>query len=117
MIFPPITIDGEDSGNVVALNAPFKQHEPERQFERVPSAGCLHFAGMVTYQVDEKFAEVTCGGCGEKLNPMWVLGQLMSRESRYAQFRDGYQEEMKRLSERSRTKCRHCGEMTPISAK
>jgi hypothetical protein len=114
MILPPIILD-EEADNVVELNAPFKRREQARQFERVPLGKCLHYAGQVTYQIDEKLADVTCGGCGEKLNPMFVLAQLMNRESRYAQFRAEYQEEMKRLNERSRTKCQHCGEMTRIS--
>lgn len=116
MILPPIKVD-EEVDNVIALKTPFKRQEPERQFQTVPLSGCQHWAGQVTYQIDEKLADVTCGGCGVKLNPMWVLSQLMGKESRYARYRDDYQDEMKRLSERRRTKCRKCGEMTAISDK
>jgi len=115
MIFPPITLNPE-GGNVIPLNATFKKVETERQFKAVPHSACQHYSEFVTYVIDEKLAEVTCGGCGEKLNAMWVLGQLMNKESRHARFRETYQAEMKRLRERSRTKCRHCGEMTTISS-
>ena len=46
---------------------------------------------------------------------MFVLESLMHQESRWMRTREAYQEEMKRLDERSRTKCQHCGQMTRIS--
>jgi hypothetical protein len=64
----------------------------------------------VTYIIDEAAAEVECSNCKAKLNPMWVLARLAHHETRYR-----YQEEMKRLSERTRTKCDNCGHMTRIS--
>lgn len=48
---------------------------------------------------------------------MFVLKMLMQAESRWNQTRESYQEEMKRLRERSRTKCQHCGQMTRISGR
>lgn len=114
MIFPPIPVDGETE-NVVQLNAPFKQPVPEERYlVRAPRLdACSHWNGP--FLVNETLAEVTCGKCGEKLNPMWVLGQLVAKENRWHEHFARYQEEMKRLAERSRTKCEHCGEMTRIS--
>jgi ribosomal protein S27AE len=109
-ILSPIPLDPD---NVVRLQTEFKQPAPEgRYLVRAPLA-CSHFNGP--FLVDEKAAEVTCGRCKEKLNPMWVLGQLVQKESRWHEHFERYQDEMKRLAERSRTKCRRCGEMTPIS--
>jgi hypothetical protein len=46
---------------------------------------------------------------------MWVLTKLAHKETGYHETERRYHEEMKRLSERSRTKCEHCGQMTRIS--
>jgi hypothetical protein len=69
----------------------------------------------VTYLVDEGAAEVECGHCHAKLNPMWVLSKLAHNETSYHETSKRYHEEMKRLSERTRTKCDKCGHMTRIS--
>jgi hypothetical protein len=73
---------------------------------------CRHDIGFI---VDDKLDSVKCTGCGEKLNPMWALKQLSQMETRWHRAHEQYQDEMKRLKDRSRTKCRYCGEMTPIS--
>lgn len=74
--------------------------------------GCQHTA---SFTVDEKLDTVECSACGEKLNPIWALKQLARMETRWHRHHEQYQEECKRLAERSRTKCQHCGEMTRIS--
>jgi hypothetical protein len=101
----------------------------ERVLDVVRGGGCNHdffFAGdplapggavmrPVTYIVDPAAAEVECSNCKAKLNPMWVLARLAHNETRYHETAKRYQEEMKRLSERARTKCAYCGQMTRIS--
>ena len=69
------------------------------------------------FLVDEKAAEVECADCHEKLNPMWVLTQLSYQENRWHELHARYQDEMKRLAERQKTKCQHCGQMTRISGR
>lgn len=69
----------------------------------------------VVYQIRQGETEVECSNCGTKLDPMWVLQRLASNEHKWHHSRETYQEEMKRLSERSRTQCDHCGKMTRIS--
>ena len=64
---------------------------------------------------DEASDSVECRQCGERLNPMWVIKKMAMKESIAIQNIERYQDEMKRLKDRSRTKCRHCGKMTPIS--
>jgi ribosomal protein S27E len=105
---PPI--DTEQDG-VVQLKVPFKKPVPEDRMLVVEPRKCFHGP----YVIDEAAAEVTCKACGEKLNPMYVLAQLASKESRYHAAAARYQDEMRRLNERSKTKCRHCQKMTPIS--
>lgn len=103
-----ITID--DNVTVFPV-APRKSLGDDRVFTTVPLTTCWH----KRYIVDDKAAEVTCADCNEKLNPMWVLQQLCNAENRYHELRARYHEELKRLGERSRTKCQYCGEMTRIS--
>lgn len=81
---------------------PYEVEKPER---------CSH----ENFIVDNKKAEVECGQCHEKLNPMWVLTVLTDRDHRYHESHSRYQEEMKRLEDRVRTKCQHCDKMTRIS--
>jgi hypothetical protein len=111
---------------VTKLPVKFKaQPSGERVLEVVHGGlrdGCNHSFNIVggqvkhvTYIVDEAAAEVECGGCKAKLNPMWVLAKLAHNETKYHETAKRYQEEMARLSERSRTRCDACGHMTRIS--
>lgn len=108
----------DDDGKIKRLPVRFKSPLPADRtllapFE-VPKPGkCSHF--QVPYIVDPSAAEVECGKCHEKLNPMWVLGQLANTDRRMAAAHEHYQEEQKRLAERRRTMCQHCKKMTRIS--
>lgn len=79
----------------------------------------VHLAGewnrRVTYLIREGETEVECGGCGTKLDPMFVLALMANAETDWLRTREIYVEEMKRLSERKATKCERCGHMTRIS--
>lgn len=108
----------DDADNVKRLPVRFKQPVPEERSLVAPwevgaPSKCNHYS--VGYIVDASAAQVECGKCGEKLNPMWVLGQLASDDRRFAESQKRYQEEMERLSKRARTKCQYCGSMTRIS--
>lgn len=105
-----------DDDKVTRLPVRFKDAAPADRTLVFPhevgkSDGCQH----EKFIVDRAKAEVECGACGEKLNPMWVLVQLCGRDRRFHEAHKRYHDEMKRLSERSRTKCDHCGRMTRIS--
>lgn len=87
-----------------------------------PDTGCNHRRVLrngkfvsVQYLIRPGETEVECGSCGTKLDPMWVLKVLAGEESEWLRVRSLYQDEMKRLNERKRTKCDHCGKMTRIS--
>lgn len=67
--------------------------------------------------VDKALAQVTCRECKEKLDPMYVLVQLAHQETKYHELHERYQDEMKRLGSRQKTKCQHCNQMTRISNK
>lgn len=68
-----------------------------------------------SYLIREGETEVECSLCNTKLDPMFVLRMLAKEETKWLDARKRYQEEMKRLKERERTKCDHCGHMTRIS--
>jgi hypothetical protein len=108
----------DDDNKVAKLPVRFKNPVPEdrtlvRPHEVQKTGGCGHL--YVRYIVDDALAEVECGQCGAKLNPMWVLIRLANEDRRYEESQKRHQEEMKRLSERERTKCFNCGKMTRIS--
>lgn len=96
---------------VIPLNVKFKKPPPEGLTLIRDWGKCSH--GQ--FLVDESKAEVECGKCGEKLNPMWVLARLAGDDTKFHEAAKRYQEEMKRLNERSTTKCNYCGKMTRIS--
>jgi hypothetical protein len=107
------TIPLDPPADVIKLNVSFKPPVAEQKFLVQAPLNCSHYNGP--FLVDEKLAEVTCGRCNAKLNPMWVLTKLMHSESRWHENMARYQGEMKRLSERKKTKCQHCKQMTRIS--
>lgn len=76
---------------------------------------CRHHFTQFEVDVDEH--KCKCLGCGENVSPFLVLRELMRHESQWMRTRLAYIEESKRLKERSRTKCQHCGEMTRISGR
>ena len=110
-----------DGDNVTALPVKFKAAKPEGRalfvaHEVTQDNACTHSPMFgCSYVVDEKLAEVECGKCGAKLNPMWVLTKLAHEDRRMAEGRAAYREEQKRYEERRHTKCQHCDRMTRIS--
>lgn len=74
---------------------------------------CRHH--FTSFEVDVEQHKCKCLKCGESVSPYLVLAELMRLESQWMRTREAHIEESKRLKERSRTKCQHCGEMTRIS--
>ncbi len=110
--------DDPDDSNIKRLPVQFKTPHAEertlvRPFEVEGPSPCSHL--YTQYVVDEALSEVECYKCKAKLNPMWVLTRLANEDRRYEEAQNRHQDEMRRLSERSLTKCFHCGKMTRIS--
>jgi hypothetical protein len=63
---------------------------------------------------DPKLAYVECGICKEKLNPIWVIEQLSSREARANMQLDGINKQVEKAKKKNRCKCEHCGKLTRI---
>lgn len=109
MIFPPIETDNVRALPVTPRPAP----EEGAMLQPVPATKCHHH--LASFEVDVDAGKCRCKRCGDEVSPMFVLERLMLQESRWMQTMRTYQDQMKRLSDRSRTKCQHCGEMTRIS--
>ena len=84
-------------------------------WQKTKNQKCKHI--NVEYIVDPSEKEVECGACGTKLNPIWVLQKLAANDSRYQNMFRLYLETKEDLKKRVRTKCLHCGKMTPIKTK
>ncbi len=93
---------------------PVKRRKETGKLMLIPKRdGCIHFPA--SFEIDVNGNKCKCKLCGGEVSPWFVLEKLMQNESRWNQTREAYNEEMKRLKERSSTKCGHCGKMTPIS--
>lgn len=75
-----------------------------------PFTGCPHTRAIV----DEKLAELTCADCGERLNPMTFLVKLAKQETSWGWQQREIAKAREELDARSRCRCTHCGELTPI---
>ena len=108
--------DDPKDGGVVPLGVTPKPTD-QRGLRLIKSftGGCSHT--NVTYVVDEKLAEVQCGECGAKLEPVWVLRQLCEKEAKWNRNREEYLAIKEEVQGRTRTRCQHCDQMTSINVK
>lgn len=91
-----------------------KKREPDAaMLVPVDPRACIHFNTSFTVDVDG--SKCFCKGCGGEVSTIFVLKRLMDMESGWLRNRARYLDEMRRLTERSQTKCRSCGAMTRIS--
>lgn len=92
----------------VKKRAPLR--EPHGPLEVVHSYECQHGE----FQVDEKAAEVTCGRCKAKLNPIWVLMQIATNDRILRDRWSTMRAEIELMKPKTQTKCKHCQKLTPI---
>lgn len=84
--------------------------DPNASLQVVYSYACQHG----NFLVDEKLGEVECGICKAKLNPIWVLAQIAMVESQLSTRWASLKAEIELMKPRLKTKCDHCGKLTPI---
>ena len=100
-----------DDSKITGIGVGFKKPKPDEQMlSVVRKRHCDH-----AYIIDAEASVVTCSKCDLTFNPMSVLVDLVRVESKFMRNAERYRDEMKRLSERTRTKCDSCGKMTRIS--
>lgn len=97
---------------VTRLPVRSKDHDSAIKLKVYEPGNCQHIG--VTYYYSDAEKNITCGGCGAQLNPIWVVGQFARAESRWNEARRRYKETMQELDRRIRCKCQHCGKMTRI---
>lgn len=130
---PPESPPASDPATVTPIPVAFKRPPGDDapilhvvgRFDSRDGCNHMHYHGQtadgrytirqVQYRFREGETDVECGQCSTRLDPMWVLQQLAARESEYNRRRAVAQDEMERLSGRSRTRCEKCGHMTRIS--
>ena len=66
------------------------------------------------WYVDETLAEITCGICQQKLNPIWCLVEQAKTERRLKWHLEKLQAMVKKTENKLRCKCLHCGKITKI---
>lgn len=62
----------------------------------------------------DKYDGVECLRCQKRLDPLAILIRMAQAESRWQRERALHLETLATLEAKSRTKCRHCGKMTPV---
>jgi Zn finger protein HypA/HybF involved in hydrogenase expression len=99
------------------LKLPVKTRNPVSDpfLVAVPYSQCRHEYGP--FEIDERSGKCKCKKCGGDVTPIFVLSELLKIDSLWQRRSETFQDEMKRLSERSRCKCQHCGKMTRISSR
>ncbi len=72
---------------------------------------CGHYR---SFDINTDSDRCFCRDCGAEVSPIFVIKRMMAQESLWTRSRDRYMEDMKKLSERKRVKCQHCGKMAKI---
>jgi len=92
----------DESVNIISLSK-----------KRLELHGCPHRNIIIS----EEYGDVKCGDCGERLNPIWVLTRMANEETKWERQYKHYKKWKQIYDKRTRTKCVHCGEMTPVRIK
>lgn len=83
--------------------------------KRVELRGCPHNKLVV----NEGSAMLTCGDCGEQLDPMWALTRMAKHEETLLSKLHRQYVRLcnieKEMYKKSKVKCKHCGRFTPVN--
>jgi transcription elongation factor Elf1 len=66
-------------------------------------------------ELDEELALVTCGDCGERLDPLWILRRYADQETNLTWRIKELKDIKAKLDKKLRTKCEHCGRFTHVN--
>lgn len=78
--------------------------------KRIGGVKCAH----KNITLDDSNSMVHCDDCGEKINPVWLLGEFMRIESQWGQMLAKLRSQIGEADRRVKCKCTHCGKMTNI---
>lgn len=76
---------------------------------RFAEGECRHVYG---YYLSEGENIVTCKRCEKVLEPFWVFGEIMKKESKLRRLVKRYEEFEASYKKHSRFKCENCGKMS-----
>lgn len=65
-------------------------------------------------EVDATLKNLICLDCHKEVNPVQWVSMMVEEWHRIKMLTDAYQREAEKKEKRSRVKCLHCGELTPI---
>ncbi len=100
-----VDINDSDGNNVISIEV-VRAGARLREIRKT----CAH--ARVT--IDEARSEVECRDCGAMLSPVWVMAQWADKWGEFIRLAEKYDESRAAYEAKTRTKCRHCGQMTPI---
>lgn len=92
-------------GNVISIEV-LRENRQLRQLR----GNCPH-THLTIHHIDG----LCCTDCGKQLDPIGWIIERMEELNLIVMRERMVNEASQKLNERSRTKCRHCGQMTPIS--
>lgn len=99
-----IDFDKPEYSNIISLSK-----------KRIEYGKCKH----IKMTINEGLANITCNKCGKQLDPIWVISRFATEEEnlrrRLILESKRFDNISKKLSEKSRTKCKHCNKMTPVN--
>lgn len=78
--------------------------------KRLGGVKCAH----KNITIDDSNTMVHCDDCGEKINPVWLLGEFMRIESQWGQALAKLGRQLDEAQRKVQCKCTHCGKMTNI---
>lgn len=115
--------DDSEQNNVISIRS---GRPDERTYETTIINNSRRYAPQACehrgpYVVDRMLGVVECKDCGATLNPIYVLEVLAAQEAywnmRQKDLSKYLAEINEEIKERTRTKCVHCQNMTPIKFK
>ena len=102
---------GGGGGNVTRLPV---RHRPDPDDDPplrvVRRSACRHDR----VEIDAACAEVVCGDCGERLDPVAVLVRMSRDDDRLRWRREALREEVRGLTDRVRFTCGSCGQVNDL---
>ncbi len=81
------------------------------RIEKKLRAECTHIRTSVNVELNH----LTCLDCGAHLNAVEWIAQLAEEWDRIQRMTAEYRAAAEKHEQRTRTKCRHCGQFTPVS--
>lgn len=101
-----IDLPDADGSNVITLSVV----RESRRLREIGGTRCSH----MNVTTDTTLAELKCGDCGERLNPVEYLAGLAEEWHRIERLYFQYREAKAAYDAKGRCRCEHCGKLTRV---